>query len=167
VTGEFTITTTPAAAGVRTTTYTASKGKEKTTFFVTTRAVSPTDMRIDVQAPATLRPDGIIEVIVNLSALGAQARDVSVRLDARHSTANSSIDALVRPAQFSYVLPGKVLRPGRNDLVVTVEWTDELGTKGSTTTMANVELIDVTVLDRIGFFLEDAGYWLGDALGLA
>jgi transglutaminase-like putative cysteine protease len=152
----FTITTMDEKPGVYTRTYTA-KASETIKFYVTSRTVAPSELVVTFDAPATATPDDLVKVRANIKSSGAIPKNVTIRLQAHHSMAEQHVDDLARPAAVIFSLPGDALRPGKNDVELTIGFHDEVGTPRSETYSVPIELTGVTITDRIMFWMEDAG----------
>jgi transglutaminase-like putative cysteine protease len=161
VTGpKFTLTTTDATAGVSTREYTARSGDGISRFFVTSRTVMPTQLDARMGAPTTVTPREQFMVMVNLSSTGAVPQDLIIGLQAHNAHAEQELEVLSRPAILQFTVPGRELRPGENTITATVSYTDELGTEREEEIRTIVVQQGATALDKIGFWVEDAGYWV-------
>ena len=159
-TGSFTIETTDRKAGVFTRTYTANANGETVKFFVTSRTVMPTEVIVNFTAPAQVRPVDTFEVLAQISSTGTVPQNVEMILTAHHSTASQKLNDLSRPGAITFTLPGRSLRPGQNEIGLTVSYTDEVGASHHDQFWTKIELVDVTAVDRVMFWLEDAGAWV-------
>jgi transglutaminase-like putative cysteine protease len=163
--GAFTLSTTPARAGIATRTYTALDAKargQRVRFFVTSRAVDQTNLSIRLGNPASVTVPEQLTIILNFSASGAALRNASVHLWLQHASADQEVTDLSRRGTMLFTVPARSLRPGENTITAVATYTDELGTPGNVTATSSVVLDGVTVFDRVTFALEDAGYWIAD-----
>ncbi|MDD9953655.1 MAG: transglutaminase-like domain-containing protein [Candidatus Woesearchaeota archaeon] len=154
----FTFTTRYDKQGTYTEPFTTKFGGGDIAFFVTSRVVGPTAFTIETAQPDTVRVDETMDVVVSLDAIGALPEDIDVRVTLRHAEALEEVTAL--PATLEFTLHGASLRPGENMLTVDVTYVDELGTTGSATHEAVIELVDVSFGRKLVFLLEDFGYWM-------
>jgi predicted secreted protein len=160
--GSFTLTTTSGAEGIHTTVYTASSGQDQASFLVTSQALAQTKISIAIEAPAQATTGDDVPITIELSAAGAQPHSLDVTLRTGRTSATQTIDSV--PAKVRFKLPARALRPGENTIDVTVAYTDELGTQGSSSAQATIELTNVGVFDRVAFALEDAAAWIAGLL---
>ncbi len=161
----FTIGVLAEGNNVFTEAYTAKGFGYTADFFLTTTALSPTTILLNITRPDRIGPDDTAQVELFIDYEGAEPEDIEMTMQVVHRTQTETIKDLQRPAKLNYQIPGRALRPGTNTIPIELEYIDELGNLGIYTTEFNIELIDVGILDRMSFFLEDL--WEGLAAMLS
>ncbi len=156
----FSMMTTAAEAGTRTTAYTARVGGRESEFYITTRALEPTRLVVVLDAPVTVTPDEVFTLSANISYSGAMPLNVTAAVEAPRSSATKEMERITGPTTLLFDVPGKSLRPGMNNVSFTLEFSDEVGSKRSETSVIEVELVDVSFWNRVGFWAQDAEDWL-------
>jgi hypothetical protein len=150
---EFTLQTIDAKPGIFTRTYTVGNAR----FFVTSRTVMPTQLNALFTGPEKIVPDDLIVLTLNLSSSGALPKDINVTMQAHHAIAVQHLTDLNRPAVLIFSVPGRALRPGDNNVTATLVFKDELGGSHTEQVETHIELTNVSIGDRIQFWLQDFG----------
>ena len=156
----FSITKASVESGTRTTAYTARVGGRETTFYVTTRAFEPTRLFVVLDAPVTVTPDEVFTLVANVSYTGAMPLEVTATATVPRTSATKELERMTGPTVLLFEIPGKTLRPGMNNVSFTLEFSDEVGSKRSETSVIEIELVDVGFWDHVLFWASDAENWL-------
>ncbi len=159
--GEFTFNTSARKIGVSTTSYVAKDAENRQSkFFVTSRVVDNAHVVAQLSHPPSVSVDQIFTIRMNVSHTGAQIKNMLVKLQVQHATAEQKIDDMDSIPVLLFTIPANSLRPGENTITATLSSTDELGTPVNTTVTSVISLENVGVMNRILFAFEDFGYWL-------
>jgi hypothetical protein len=133
---------------------------QSTQFFVTSRTVAPATVQVGLDAPQRVQPDETMTVSLSLNGSGSTARNLTVELFIRTSTSSQKVESLDRPANIAFSVPARLLRPGMNVVRARVSYVDEFGTPGEREADVTIELVEVSIIDRLGFWSEDAWSWI-------
>lgn len=161
--GTFTITAQNTDAGVFTRTYSATdsvNGGDPVRFYVTSRSVEQTALKLNFSAPAQATPQDEVEAMLRLSSTGALPKGLAITVEAPRGQAQQELDDLSVPAALSFTFPGTVLRPGENEIIAHVSYTDEVGTRREDEARLTITLTDVGFGDRVQFWFSDVAFWI-------
>ena len=159
--GAFALDVPTSRAGTTTASYTARAGGRSADFYVTTRAVAPTVLRVVTDVPAVVTPDDVFTFGANMTYSGAMPLNITAKVLAGRASAVESFARMDGPVLLRFDVSASVLRPGVNEIAFTVDFVDEIGTERSETVAAVVELAGLGWDDRVVYWFAELAYDTG------
>lgn len=158
--GRFDLESEGDTHGVQTKAYTARSSGRSMQFFVTTRTVQETQMAVSMEGPKIVNKGEEFILAVNITSSGSVPNNAKATLLVGRESVTEELGTLGAPAIVEFTIPWNAMRPGENEIVVQVEFEDELGTLREERASINAELAGVNFADRLVFWIDDAGYYL-------
>lgn len=124
-------------------------------FFVATSMVEPLTFAIDLSAPHAVEMEETFVLFANVSG---NAPEGTATLHVGREEAREHLSGL--PTQLQFAVPASALRPGKNELTLTIDARDALAKDYSHSQAIEVTLVNVSFWHRLRFLLDDAGHAL-------